>query len=101
MALTILNQRLCRSFNPGPSWQIKGTGDFNNDGRSYILWQNTDGTPAHLADERLQRHSPSVPVGPFNPGSSWHIVGSGDYNIDQRSDILWQARQWHAGNLVR
>jgi hypothetical protein len=25
------------AFNPGPSWQIKGTGDFNNDGRSDIL----------------------------------------------------------------
>ena len=37
-------------FNPGPSWQIKGTGNFNNDGRSDIVWQNDDGTPAHLAD---------------------------------------------------
>ena len=32
--------------NPGPDWQVEGTGDFNNDGRSDILWQNTDGTPA-------------------------------------------------------
>ena len=34
------------SFNPGPSWQIKGTGDFNGDGKSDILWQSSDGTPA-------------------------------------------------------
>ena len=33
-------------FNPGPSWHIKGTGDFNGDGKSDILWQNDDGTPA-------------------------------------------------------
>jgi hypothetical protein len=33
------------SFNPGPSWQIKGTGDFNNDGRSDILWQGADARP--------------------------------------------------------
>ena len=32
--------------NPGPSWHIKDTGDFNDDGRSDILWQNDNGTPA-------------------------------------------------------
>ena len=32
--------------NPGPSWQIKGGGDFNGDGKADILWQNADGTPA-------------------------------------------------------
>jgi hypothetical protein len=34
------------SFNPGPSWQVKGSGDFNGDGKSDILWQGSDGTPA-------------------------------------------------------
>ena len=33
-------------FNPGPSWQIEGSSDFNGDNRSDILWQNSDGTPA-------------------------------------------------------
>ena len=33
-------------FNPGPSWQIKGTGDFNGDGKSDIIWQGEDGTAA-------------------------------------------------------
>ena len=32
--------------NPGASWQVKGSADFNNDGKSDILWQNDDGTPA-------------------------------------------------------
>jgi hypothetical protein len=26
---------------PGPSWKAIGTGDFNDDGHSDILWQNT------------------------------------------------------------
>ncbi len=26
--------------NPGPSWRVVGTGDFNGDGNSDILWQN-------------------------------------------------------------
>ena len=28
--------------NPGPAWQAIGTGDFNEDGYSDILWQNTN-----------------------------------------------------------
>jgi hypothetical protein len=29
--------------NPGPDWRICGTGDYNGDGRSDILWQNSSG----------------------------------------------------------
>ena len=25
-----------------------------------------------------------------NPGASWHVVGAGDFNGDDKSDILWQ-----------
>ena len=32
--------------NPGPSWKAIGTGDFNGDGFSDILWQNTSGQAA-------------------------------------------------------
>ncbi len=28
--------------NPGPSWKAIGTGDYNADGHSAILWQNTN-----------------------------------------------------------
>ena len=27
--------------NPGPDWHIMGTGDYKQDGRSDILWQNS------------------------------------------------------------
>ena len=33
-------------FNPGTSWEIKGTGDFNGDGKSDIIWQGDDGIAA-------------------------------------------------------
>ena len=29
------------------------------------------------------------PVGP-NPGPSWHVIDSGDFNGDSNDDILWQ-----------
>ena len=41
-------------FNPGPSWQIEGSSDFNGDNKSDILWQNSDGTPAEIIDKLNQ-----------------------------------------------
>ena len=38
--------------NPGPSWHAIGTGDFNGDGFSDILWQNSSGEVVRLGDER-------------------------------------------------
>ena len=43
------------SPNPGPSWKAVGTGDFNGDGHSDILWQNTDRASCDLGNERDQR----------------------------------------------
>ena len=44
--LTVLSNSPAGSFNPGPTWHIMATGDFNGDSKSDILWQNDDGTPA-------------------------------------------------------
>jgi serralysin len=32
-----------------------------------------------------------------NPGPSWHVMGSGDYNRDGRPDILWQNASGEVG----
>ena len=76
------------SFNPGPSWQIKGTGDFNGDGKSDILWQDQDGTAAVW----LMDGTNATFVGAIghNPGPTWQIKGTGDFNGDGKSDITWQ-----------
>jgi hypothetical protein len=78
------------SFNPGPSWQVKGTGDFNGDGKSDILWQGKDGTAAvWLMDGTT---ATSVGMVGTNPGPTWEIKGTGDFNGDGKSDILWQGQ---------
>jgi serralysin len=61
--------------------------DFNGDGKSDILWQNDTGEGA------IWWMNGSSVIGggsPGNPGSSWHVKGTGDFNGDARSDILWQ-----------
>jgi hypothetical protein len=55
--------------NPGPSWKLIGTGDFNGDGKSDLLWQNTDGQPA-IWEMNGTNVISAANVG-ANPGPSW------------------------------
>jgi hypothetical protein len=73
--------------NPGPTWHVKGAGDFNGDGSPDLLWQNDSGE-AVIWDTNGTAVIGSASLG--NPGPSWHIAGIGDFNHDGRSDILWQ-----------
>jgi hypothetical protein len=76
-----------QSRESGPSWHLKGSGDFNGDGFSDVLWQNDDGSVAIWEINGTTITGAAV-VG--NPGPSWHAKGSGDLNGDGRADILWQ-----------
>jgi hypothetical protein len=58
--------------NPGPSWHVVGTGDFNSDGHSDILWQNDNGTPAIWLMNGLNFIGGG---GLPNPGPSWQVAG--------------------------
>jgi hypothetical protein len=86
-------------FNPGPSWQIKGSGDFNGDGKSDILWQGSDGTPAIWLMDGTNAMSVGA-AGSFNPDRNWQVKGSGDFNGDRqvRHPVAGQRR--NAGDLV-
>jgi hypothetical protein len=58
------------SGNPGPSRHIIGTGDFNHDGFSDILWQNDDGSVAiwEMCGTNIIESSILA-----NPGATWHV----------------------------
>ena len=79
--------------------------NFNGDGHSGILWQNTDGTPAIWTVDGTNLVSGSN-VG-FNPGADWHVIGSGDFNADGKADISGNTNgtiaEWFANgtNLIR
>ena len=73
--------------NPGPNWKAVGTGDFNDDGHSDILLQNTNGEVAIWEMNGTISTSSAVVA---NPGPNWKVVGTGDFNDDGHSDILLQ-----------
>ncbi len=59
--------------NPGPSWKVVGTSDFNGSGHSDLLWQNVSGQAAIWEMNGLNV-SATATVGP-NPGQNWHAIG--------------------------
>jgi glucuronoarabinoxylan endo-1,4-beta-xylanase len=79
---------------PGSDWQIQGTGDFNGDGSSDILWRNANGTVGlwlmRVGGGGTILAQPDLPV---VLGSDWQIQGTGDFNHDHRSDIIWRNTQ--------
>jgi hypothetical protein len=78
------------SPNPGPAWQAIGTGDFNHDGFSDILFQNKSTGQVSVWEISGNTLIGGGPVSP-NPGPSWHAIGTGDFTHDGFSDdILFQ-----------
>ena len=70
---------------PGANWNAISSGDFNSDGYSDILWQNS--TTGAL-DVSLINGATGTPTAVGNPGLNFTAVGTGDFNNDGNSDIL-------------
>jgi len=74
--------------NPGTSWHVIGSGDFNGDGRRDMLWQNNNGQAAIWFMDSLTKIGDGL-VGD-NPGTDWHAIAAGDFNGDAKADIVWR-----------
>src|SRR5207249_693501 len=72
----------------GTLWSIVGSGDFNGDGQTDILWQNS-GTGERVI-WLMNGTSLSSTVSLGIVGTSWNIGGAADFNGDGQTDILWQ-----------
>ena len=61
--------------------------DFNGDGQSDLLLQNTNGA---IVIETQSNLAITAGTSLGNPGPTWHVVGSADFNGDGQPDILLQ-----------
>jgi hypothetical protein len=75
------------NFGAGAAWVFRRsvTHDFNGDGKSDIVWQDTSGNTAVW----LMNSNAILSAGSFAlPG--WSLVGQRDFNADGDSDMLWR-----------
>ena len=71
-------------------WSVVGIGDFNGDGFADLLLRNSDGTVTDwlgAGDGNFASNSAALNV---NPGTAWHVVGTGDFNGGGVVDVVWQ-----------
>jgi hypothetical protein len=73
------------------TWHIVGTGDFNGNGKSDILWHNDNGDTSIwlMTTTGTQVQVASTTDFGFVP-TSWNVAVTGDFNGDGMSDILWR-----------
>lgn len=74
---------------PGQDWVIGGTGDFNGDGQTDIVWNNdvTGANRVWFMDQAYNVLGQSV-IPSADP--NWFMAGSGqDFDNNGTSDILW------------
>jgi len=82
--------------NPGAAWHVVGDNDFNGDFGDDILFQHDNGSLAiWTITSSGQPTISGMFTGTQNPGPTWHVVGSGDTNldsagVDSTAGVLWQ-----------
>jgi hypothetical protein len=91
-------------------WRIVGTGDFNGDGKTDIVWRD-QAASGHIAvwfmDGLVRTSSEPVTPSPF-ADLHWQIQGVGDFNNDGKPDLVWrdqgatgQVAVWFMDGLAR
>ena len=73
--------------SPGTGWNIISSGDFNGDGKSDILWNNS---ATGKTEVFLMNGGTVATTGAALTSTGLTAIGSGDFNNDGKSDVLFQ-----------
>ena len=89
-------------------WSLVGTGDFNGDGKTDILWQYN---PTGAVYENLMNGGSVIGSAVFSANADWSVLGTGDFNGDgkDRHSLALQSHwrsvlkpdEWHLGHWQR
>jgi hypothetical protein len=73
------------------NWQIVSAADFNNDGHADILFhhQRTGALSVWIMNRMTLTRGQAVSPGSV-PDTNWKVIGTADFNRDNRPDLLWQ-----------
>ncbi|HEX7069307.1 MAG TPA: FG-GAP-like repeat-containing protein [Rhodothermales bacterium] len=74
---------------PDPGWQVVGTGDFDGDGNADILWRKASSGENYI----FLMNVTAVKAGSNyinSVGAPWTVAGNGDFDGDGKADILWR-----------
>ncbi|MEA2571857.1 MAG: carboxymethylenebutenolidase [Acidobacteriota bacterium] len=72
---------------PAAGWQVVATGDLDNDGKSDIVAENSDGTIAMWKMDGTTRVSETTIA---KPAAGWKVIGTRDVTGDGKDDIFLQ-----------
>jgi len=83
---------------PGANWKVISSGDFDGDGKSDLLWQNsvTGQTEVYLMNGAAIGTTGSA----MSPAAGFKAIGTGDFNNDGKSDIIYENTNGGANNAV-
>jgi hypothetical protein len=79
----------------GNDWKIVGTGDFDRDGNTDILWRNSSTGQVwiwRLDGTAVQATGAFVQLGGSPVGDDWQIQDVGDFDHDGNVDLLWRQK---------
>ncbi|MCP4216245.1 MAG: hypothetical protein GY765_16475, partial [bacterium] len=74
---------------PDHDWKPSGSGDFNGDGNTDLLWRNySDGRNVVWLMDGVTRTA--IVELQAEPDVAWTLCGTGDFNGDDKLDLVWR-----------